>query len=955
MKDSPILAETLPDSVRGRLSHYWRDLQDSLQPTDLDASRAQEFMRAATGSDFVAAYCIQNPESLRELIDSGDLDRRYDPGELAGRLANALSGVADTASLLRALRRFRLRESARIAWRDLTDKAPLEEVMAVMTELADCCVQYALDHTYRRLAELKGTPRSTGDGRPVPLIVLGLGKLGGRELNFSSDIDLIFAYAEEGETDADRALSNHEFFTKLGRELIAALDARTEDGYVFRVDMRLRPNGKSGPLALSFDATESYYQTHGRDWERYAFTKARVVAGDRNAGQALLDNLRPFVYRRYLDYGAFESIRGMKELIQRDLERKEIARNIKLGLGGIREIEFIAQSFQLIRGGREPALQTNRLFEALDELGRIGVLSAGVVRELKHAYVFLRKLEHRLQMMSDQQTHLLPQDPERQARIAVAAGHDHWEDFETRVNEIMRGVHTIFEQVFVSRSETTAELSFTQNLWQGTMDDAVALRGLRESGYRDPEAALNLLRIFRHGKAYHTHSKYGRERVDQIMPLLIHQSASTDEPNRTLHRLLQVVEAIGRRSAYLMLLVENPLALSQLVALSAASEWISTWISRHPLLLDELLDPIADSVSDTAESLEREIHYRLASADVDDLEAQMEILREIRHAHTLKVAAVDVLHDISSEDVARRLCVIAEVILAAVVSIAEESLRAKYGVPSPETEATAPEFGIVAYGKLGSLELGYHSDLDVVFLHHGDDPQGATRQGARSLPNKQYYSRLGQRVVHMLTTRTASGVLYEIDNRLRPSGRAGPLVTSLDAYHTYQSEKAWTWEHQALVRARMVSGSKPMVDRFEAIRREVLTRQRDPDALREDIRAMREKMIAARDRSDDQSFDLKQGKGGIVDIEFIVQYYVLRWAHEHPEIIRSRSSLELLGALEKAGLLDRSHRETLSAAYRQYLAIEHRLKLAERSSLVGAGDVAGVRRAVAPIWQHIFN
>ncbi len=955
----PPCFDGIPDSLQERLAQYWQDFQaasrEQMGALKINVRQQRQLLQVWAGSDFVAKTCLQKPALVSDLMQSGDLDRTYDPGELMRRAATVFANVADMATLQRVMRRFRLRESVRIAWRDLAGMACLDEVMALMTELADCCVQQALDYAYRWMTESMGTPRDKSGGQSVPFIVLGLGKLGGRELNFSSDIDLIFTYGADGETDAQRPISNHQFFTKLGRELISALETRTEDGYVFRVDMRLRPNGRSGPLALSFDATENYYQTHGRGWERYALTKARVVAGDRQAGERLLARLRPFVYRKYLDYGAFESIREMKQLIERELERKDIARNIKLGQGGIREIEFIAQSFQLIRGGREPALQSNRLFEALDQLDSIGALETKVVAELKQAYLFLRNLEHRLQMMHDQQTHMLPLGDDEQTRLAFVTGYSDWSACERRIHEVMQTVHDHFKQVFVTRTESQPAVISLQDVWLGAADEDVALQSLAVSGYSDPKTALEQLQAFRHSKAYHAHSNYGRERVDRLMPLLIHQAASTQNPNNTLQRLLQLVETIGRRSAYLMLLVENPLALSQLVRLSAASAWISSWISRYPLLLDELLDPISTSVSVTPESLIGEIQQRLASVSGDDLEDQMEVLREVRQAQTLKVAAADVLEFVTTQDVARQLCVIAEAMLDTVVTLAGNSLRAAYGEPSPVDEPRRPEFGIVAYGKLGSFELGYHSDLDLVFLHHGATLHGMTVGGDRSLPNQQYYGRLGQRIVHMLTTRTPSGVIYEIDTRLRPSGRSGPLVTALDAYHSYQLQRAWTWEHQALVRARMVNGSEAMKCRFEAIRFEVLTQARDPKALKRDICAMRQKMVDARDRSNDDCFDLKQGIGGIVDIEFIVQYYVLGWAHMHPELTGPRSSLEVLGVLEATGLVSHADYQVLADAYRRYLTTEHRLKLAEQAPLVSGDDLADTRRMVAALWQRFFE
>ncbi len=952
--------DRFPRSLQHRLQRYWRDLELALHKADLslglDSRQQEQLNRAWASSDFVANTCIQRPGLLCELVASGDLSRPYQQGELGRRSAAVFSKVMDEQSLRRVLRQWRLRESLRIAWRDLSGLADLDEVLALMTELADVSVQLTLDHCYRWLGQKNGLPMGEASGRPVHFIVVGLGKLGGRELNFSSDIDLMFAYAEEGATDARRPISNHEFFTKLGRQLISNLEDFTEDGFVFRVDMRLRPNGRSGPLALSFDAVEHYYQTHGRDWERYALLKARVVAGNSHTGEQLLERLRPFVYRKYLDFGAIEAIRDMKQMIARELGRKSISNNIKLGQGGIREIEFIVQSLQLIRGGREPDLQTNRLFEALNSLADSGVLDPQIADELEIAYRFLRNVEHRLQMVAEQQTHLLPKSPDAQQRLAVAAGFEQWTQFETHILSTMSTVHGHFSQVFATDADKLSDATLhAKDIWLGILDESATGRGLAKAGYADADAALQRLRTFRHSHTYQIHSKYGRERLDRLMPLLIAQAADTEDPNQTLHRLMQLVESIGRRSAYLMLLVENPLALTELVKLSAASAWITNWISQHPLLLDELLQPISSSPLISPGEIRTEIEQRLASIEADDLETQMEVLREVHHAQILKVAAADVLDYLSSKEVARHLCAIAELLLQYVVNVAEASQRNKFGSPSAIKEEQHPEFGIVAYGKLGSLELGYHSDLDLVFIHDGAVPQGSTQGGRRSISNQQYYGRLGQRIVHILTTRTATGVLYEIDTRLRPSGRAGPLVTSMSAYAAYQRKRAWTWEHQALVRARMISGGDRLQQRFETIRHQVLTQYRDPDTLRRDIREMREKMVAAHDQSDQQVFDLKQGKGGIVDIEFIVQYYVLRWAHGFPDLARPRSSLGILDELQTAGLLHDAHHRLLTDAYNRYLTAELRLKLTEKPSLVGVSELTELRREVADLWHKIFE
>ncbi len=914
--------------------------------------------RVFGGSEFVSKTCIAQPGVLAELVSSGDLHRRYPPGTLAEAARAIVAGVAGPETLNTQLRAFRRREALRVAWRDLAGWADLDEVMETMSELADACIDAALNRLHTWFCRERGAPIGSGSGEPVALTVLGLGKLGGRELNFSSDVDLIFAYAEEGETDAARPISNHEFFTRLGRALIQTLDAVTAEGYVFRVDLRLRPNGDSGPLVLSFDATEHYYQTHGRDWERYALIKARPVAGAVEAGYRLLERLMPFVYRKYLDYGAIESIRSMKLLIERELSRKGLADNVKLGKGGIREIEFIAQSFQLIRGGRDRGLQDNRLLPTLDRLAQRKVLPAEVCADLRRAYVHLRNVEHRLQMFADQQTHRLPKDDLQRARVAWATRCASWEATEAAISTTMSAVHGHFENIFTSSDERGEDhtQSSLQDLWQGSLSDAAALRTLRDCGYDDADQAVAVIESFRRSKAYHAHSKYGRERVDRLMPRVIRACAQTDAPVEALGRLIQLIESIGRRSAYLALLVENPLALTQLVKLCAASRWVSSWISRYPILLDELLDPISVEKTGTAEALETELTQLLAAVDSEDLDGQMRILREVRHAHVLNVAAADVSGLIDSTQVGIRLSHIAEIILERSVQCVADGLRAKVGAPSAGSGAVeGVHFGVVGYGKLGSRELGYSSDLDIVFLHTGSDPQGMTEGGTRSIPNAQYYGRLGQRIVHVVTTRTAAGSVYDLDMRLRPSGRAGALVTSLEAYREYQLNKAWTWEHQALVRARMVTGPARLREAFEDVRREILTLKRDTESLREDIVSMRHKMMEANDQSTDIDFDLKLGRGGIVDIEFIVQYYVLRWAHAHPELTIPRNNLDLLARLVELELIAPPEESTLASAYSRYLAVDHRCKLAEQPSVIPSSELKSVREEVTDCWAQTFS
>ncbi|MDZ7841777.1 MAG: bifunctional [glutamate--ammonia ligase]-adenylyl-L-tyrosine phosphorylase/[glutamate--ammonia-ligase] adenylyltransferase [Gammaproteobacteria bacterium] len=944
----------LSDALRGRVEAHWETYRGNTDAPVLDGPVLETLPLVWACSEFVARTCALHPAVLQELHESGDLERAYEGNELGDRIVALAGELEDEQDLYRTLRRMRRREAVRIAWRDLAGWADLEEVMAVMTELADASIQLGLATLHELACEQRGTPRDE-QGEPVALSVLGLGKLGGRELNFSSDIDLILAYRADGETDAPRPMSNHEFFSKLGTRLIHALDHITEDGYVFRVDMRLRPNGSSGPLALSFDAMIQYYQVHGRDWERYAMVKARPVAGGIDEGRWLLDQLRPFIYRKYLDFGAVQAIRDMKQIIDREVRRKHGEGDIKLGRGGIREIEFIVQSLQLIRGGREPGLQTSRIHSALRELAGIDALEADTVNSLESCYRFLRNLEHRLQMLADEQTHVLPKDEVPRARLALAMGETDWTGLQQAVNEVKDRVNDTFQRILSEKPPPGDSLDTMADVWSARIERDTALPLLRDTGYEDPETTFNLLRQLRRGKSYHAHSKVGRERLDRLMPALVQLAGRSGQPHETLSRLTHFIEAVGRRSAYLILLIENPLALEQLVRLCAASAWVSNWISRYPLLLEELLSPISSTPESFEQELDEEIEHRLQPLDPGDIEAHMEAFREIHHAQMLRIAAADIFESIDRPQVAHRICLVAEKLLDAVVAHCVSELSPGIGRPAQGDSDEPPAFGIVGYGKLGSRELGYNSDIDLVFMHQVRDPTAATTGGRRPVSNDQYFARLAQRITHVIATRTPSGVMYEIDHRLRPSGGSGPLVTSLQSFHSYQVERAWTWEHQALVRARVVTGPPALAEAFESVRREVLCSRRDLEKLRGDVKQMRTKMRSANDRSTAGQFDLKQCPGGIIDIEFIVQYYVLQYAHEHPDLAGPRNTLELLAAIDEAGLMSGEDSALLRDIYQSYLNVDHGHKLAEQALLLDTNTLSEERRAVAALWDRIFD
>ncbi|MGE5242566.1 MAG: bifunctional [glutamate--ammonia ligase]-adenylyl-L-tyrosine phosphorylase/[glutamate--ammonia-ligase] adenylyltransferase [Bacteroidota bacterium] len=967
--------EKIPIPLRAAVENYWHRLREQL--AGLPPADAETWMsalpRVFAASDFVARACAQHPELLRDLIESRDLFRAYETGELARRVGRELANVADETALKTRLRGLRRREMARIAWRDLAGAADLNEVMATLSELADACVHEALDKLHVWTCARYGEPRGVASGKPQSLVVLALGKLGGGELNFSSDIDLIFTYPEEGETAGTSALSNHEFFIRLGQALIGALNENTDDGFVFRVDMRLRPNGASGPLALSFDAMEHYYQVHGREWERYALIKARAIAGERAAGRELLARLKPFVFRKYLDYGTLDAIRSMKLMIEREVSRKGLQTNVKLGPGGIREIEFLAQALQLIRGGREPDLAEPALLKVLPRLAAGGHITPETERELAAAYVFLRNTEHRLQMVDDRQTQELPADDKEKLRLAFASGFADWGKFETALNRQRRRVQELFSQMFSApQGEATPEAQAKDSLqavWLQAVDNEAARVILTKSGYAAPDAVLALLDGLRSGSAYESFSAEGRARMDRLVPLLLAAAGLSFDPATTLARLVNLLEAIGRRSTYLALLIENPMALSQLVKLLSASPWIANWIAQHPIVLDELLDPRSLYEPLTRERLADELRSRLAHIPGEDVELQMEILREFRHGRVLRVAAADIARDLRAgglqtqatlsapgqapEQVGAHLAAIAEVVIGESLELAQAALLAKHGAPRCPGRDLPPGFAVIGYGKLGSLELGYGSDLDMIFLYEGCD-DGATA-GPRVLPNEAYFARLGQRLIHVLTTRTPGGILYEVDMRLRPSGKSGPLVTSLAAFRDYQRDHAWTWEHQALVRARWVAGSAALAQAFAEVRQEMLCRARDPARLKAEVREMRAKMAAAQAPGEPGRVNVKHDPGGIVDIEFMVQYWVLRWAHEHPGLTRHTDNIHILEALSTEGLLDSGQAQLLTEAYRRYLSVEHRLKLMERGATADPAELGDWPQKVRRVWDATFQ
>ena len=973
----PVLAE-LPAILLPLVSRSEQSFRTSVAALEDDhglsnwsPERWAQFARVSAASEFVIEQSIRDPLMLLSLVASGELDRAFAPGELCAQIAAAVNSAQSEDELGRALRRQRARHQVRIIWRDLTRQADLVQTCRDLSDMADATIDQAYQWLYSRHCEQFGTPTGRRSGEPQQMVILGMGKLGAVELNLSSDIDLIFAYPEGGETvGVKRSLDNQEFFIRLGQRLIKALDPMTVDGFVFRVDMRLRPYGSSGALVLSFNALEQYYQDQGRDWERYAMIKARVVAGDQVAGAQLLDMLRPFVYRRYLDFSAIEALRTMKQLIQQEVRRKGMADNIKLGSGGIREVEFIAQAFQLIHGGRDLSLQQRPLLKVLSTLEGQGYLPPAVVSELREGYEFLRYTEHAIQAIADRQTQMLPDSAQDQARIAFMLGFADWSAFHEQLMYWRGRVAWHFAQVIADPDEEEGSESEVVvggewlPLWEEEQDEEAACRQLQEGGFVDAGKALKALAGLRGSPQLRAMQRLGRERLDAFIPRLLAQAVEHDNPDLVLERVLPLVEAVARRSAYLVLLTENPGALRRLLTLCAASPWIAEQITRFPLLLDELLNEGRLFKPPLAPELAAELRERLTRIPEDDLEQQMEALRHFKLAHRLRVAASEIAGSLPLMKVSDYLTWLAEAILEQVLALAWRQTVAKYGTPL-RTDGTLcdPGFIIVGYGKVGGIELGHGSDLDLVFIHDGD-PQAET-DGPKSIDGAQFFTRLGQRIIHLLTAQTNSGQLYEVDMRLRPSGASGLLVSSLGAFARYQENEAWTWEHQALVRARVLVGSQDVGHAFEKVRAQVLGKPRDLAKLQQEVSEMRAKMrdnlgtrstaagTAANAFDAGVPFDLKQDAGGIVDIEFMVQYAALAWSHSHPPLLRWTDNIRILEELEHERLMPAEDASLLREAYKAYRSAAHRQALQKDAGVIPGDQFADERRQVLRIWQEM--
>ena len=908
---------------------------------------ALDFTAALTYSRYATAALEARP-SERDAIGV-TVDAPFD--WRAAQEALAARGAADEPRALSdALRKLRRSVFIHTMVRDLTGRAGLAEVCTDMTKLAEVSLSSAVALHHATLAADFGEPRDE-DGVAQRLVIVGMGKLGGGELNVSSDIDIVFVYPEDGETDGRRTLGNREFFERLGRRVIGALHEITPEGFVFRVDTRLRPYGESGPLAVSCSALEQYLVTQGRAWERYAWLKARALTGEGH--DELYALVTPFVFRKYLDYDAYDGLRDIHRQIAEQGRRNDYAQDVKLGPGGIREIEFIVQALQLVRGGREPGLRARGTVPALDAIAERGLLPTEAIDALREAYVFLRNLEHRLQYRDDRQTQMLPADPAEREALARAMGAASSGDFERALaahrgavseqfTDLFGSTHTNSGHAASAAADAAAGSPSLAVVWGNAVDAEKARAALENAGYADSSGLLAHLGRFRAGPRYLQLPALSQQRVDALVPQLL--AAATAAANdaadaqSVFHRLFGLLETVTRRSAYLALLTEHPTMLPRLAQLMGASQWAADYLTRHPILLDELLDPRVLLAEPDWEAWRAELARMQAAAD-GDAERQMDALRHFQHAQTFRLLAQDLAGTLTVERLADHLSALADIVLA--TTLAEAWKHMRHGVEGP---SAPPKFAIIGFGKLGGKELGYASDLDLVFLYDDADETGVER-----------YTRLAGRIITWLTSATAAGRLYDTDLRLRPDGAKGVLTSSFAGFHRYEREQAWTWEHQALTRARFVAGDASIGAKFEAERDSILRLPRDPVTLSRDVVDMRRRMLAGHPNPS-ALFDLKHDAGGMVDVEFSVQYLILAHAHAHPALTRNAGNIALLGVAAELGLVPTAIAHGAANAYREYRRLQHKIRLTGAPhARVNPNEQAERRAVVAALWQHVFG
>ncbi len=931
----------LPSRLSIESEKWWQNYHEGgglVAKAELDRHHWQDVIYA---SKFCSEHILKHIQWFDSVWMDGGFDKPLDLAVFKSALRQELAESNDETRLGSTIRQWRNRGQCVLAWRDLAGLAPDAETLRALSDLAELMIGATLDRLIELWRPRYGLPLDEA-GEEQSLVVVAMGKLGGRELNFSSDVDLVFAYSAGGKTDGARSLENGLYFLRLAQRATTLLEQCTEEGFVYRVDTRLRPFGDSGALVVSFTAMEQYFQQHGRTWERYAWIKARTIHGHDRHRLLLMHTIRSFVYRRYTDFTVIEALRVMKEKIGREVILKELEQDIKRGPGGIREAEFIVQTFQLLHGGRCKDLRHTGFVAALTAIMHRGDLEEATALRLRDNYLWLRKLENRLQMYADQSIQRLPNDDERRCALAWSMNHIDKTTFECQCRQVRDEVHALFSDILAPGSGGSATEPHVLEKIVHEDHPGVQINHQLASMVMDVFSRMQsqVMRFQRPDSAH---------RLEMLLPLLLDAAGRTDHPLQAAQRMALVIESIARRGAYLSLLLESPSARQILAQLCTASPWIAEHLAAFPILLDDLLDERMLLVQINKEALRKELNENICQTT--DLEEKIELLRRFRNSIMLRIATAEITGHLPIMKVSDYLTDLAEVVLAEALVIAWDVAVSRYGIPvGPSPECTPRHLCLVAYGKLGGYEMNYASDLDLIFLHDCQE-QNEWTTGNRSIENEVFFTRLVQSLVHMLAVRTTSGLAYEIDTRLRPSGKSGLLVSSLGGFARYQMKEAWIWEHQALVRSRPVVGPTALCDRFEQIRRTVLSLPRDSANLAESIGDMRKRMLDVRAGSVDQ-FCLKTSPGGMIDIEFLSQYAVLRWARKFPTLMDYTDNVRILDVVAQNVLEPAEDCVKLKEYYLLFRQRWHELTLQGKPDIVKPDEYSSQSAEILRIRQR---
>ena len=934
------LASADPDHALNILERLFDVVEvEQLQAILTHPDRQQQLLTVLGGSPFLATILYRNKNYFQQLFVDGDIDHPRSEKEMLADLVEAVPDSADFDSLQAGLRSYKAAQILRIGSRDLCGLNTLIDVMAELSGLAAACLQRAYDVCQIQLQHEYGQPLQGEEGEqsPATMTILGMGKFGGHELNFSSDIDLIYCYSSTaGETTGggsrNEKISLHRYFVKLAELITKALHQATHDGFVFRVDTGLRPDGNNGDLAISINGAEAYYESWGQSWERAALIKARPVAGDIELGEELLQRLKPFIYRRYLDFGMIEDIKLMKQKINSSLTRKqEGERNLKLGRGGIREVEFFIQTQQLINAGTRPQLQQRNSLLMLQLLREEELITAEDQRALSQAYQFLRMVEHRIQVVQEQQTHSLPQNQRDLEVLARRSGFSNYEDFSAELECHRQAVSQIFNDLFHSADEDDAEVRPEVTfIFDPESDPDLVKDLLEEKGFSNPNAAYDSLLMLRGGDPHKRLTRRGRRCLEKLAPLLMGELLDSPNPDQALNNLEAFIRSIRARNSFFSLLVENPAIVKLLVKLFGSSQLLSRIFIQRPELLDTMVSRSYAVSHKDRQQLQTDLSEQMALAD--DYELQLDSLRRFRNEEFLRIALNDLHGQMKQGEGAKQLSWLAEVCLERAYLIATSELVSRFGTPFSESAEGQREtaFAIVGMGKLGGLELNYHSDLDIIFVY---EQEGKTQPGEgtdpdrfRQISNHEYFAKLAQRIITVLTLVTREGVVYKIDTRLRPSGNQGPLVTSLAAFERYHHESAQPWERQAMTKARVVCSPVDFADRLQQVINQLTFERPLPENLQAEIYRLRQRMEQENAREDDDHFNIKTGRGGMVDVEFITQYLQLLHAGRF-QSLRIQNTVDLLKSMAENHIMVQNDADLLIKGYKFLRRLENKLRL----------------------------